>query len=307
LVLCVNETDRPAYSPAPPADFVLPFDLGTAHLRGRFVRLEQVVTRAAQSHPLPEAAERVLGEAMALAALLGSALKLEGRLSVQTQSKGALNPVVADYFAGGGLRGYARCEDKAPAPNISFAELAGEGVLAITIDPKPGAATYQGIVSLSPTGLAASAETYFAQSEQLPTILRLAAAPSYREGVKGWSAGGLMVQAIPGKGDREVSFSDDWRRIEIFMQSLEDYELLDASIAAETILWRLFHKDEVRVTQAQSLHFQCGCDPSRILGVLKAYPASELAELADDDGFIRARCEFCGARYEFPLGSALNE
>jgi molecular chaperone Hsp33 len=271
------------------------------------LRLDAVSTRALAAHPLPESGQRVLAEALGLSALLGSALKLEGRLSVQTKGGGPLNLLTTDYFAGGGLRGYARVEEKhfaeAGRPN-HFGALVGEGALAITIEPKKGAQTYQGLVPLSPDGLAPSAETYFAQSEQLPTMLRLAAGPVYRAGCgHGWRAGALMVQAVPGAKIGDIRTSDDWQRVSLFMRTLEDIELLDTAVAAESILWRLFHEDEVRVHPSQALHFQCTCEPERVRTVLKSYSADELKDLPDPDGIIRTRCEFCGTVYEFPLES----
>ena len=293
------------YTPAPAADFVLPFELEDAGLRGRIVRLDEVSTRALTAHPLPEPAQRILAEALGLSALLGSALRFEGRLSVQLKGDGPLNLLATDYFAGGGLRGYARLDDKRfgemgrPA---DFAKLVGGGVLAITIEPKKGAQPYQGLVPLSPDGLSASAETYFSQSEQLPTMLKLAAGPTYRSGMgRGWRAGAFMVQAVPGKQADTAEHSDDWRRIEMFMRTLEDFELLDTAVSAESVLWRLFHDDEVRVRRSLPLRFECSCRPENIRAVLNAYPASELKDLPDPDGVIRTRCEFCGNVYEFPL------
>ena len=232
--------DQSQYRRAPAADFVLPFDLPNLGMRGRILRLDAVSTRALAAHPLPEGGQRILAEAMGLSALLGSALKFEGRLSVQTKGDGPLNLLVTDYFAGGGLRGYARLDERlfAEAGRPSdFGTLVGEGALAITIEPKRGAQPYQGLVPLSPNGLAASAEIYFAQSEQLPTVLRLAAGPIYRSGAgHGWRAGALMVQAVPGAKSDEGSASDDWRRVALFMQTLEAIELLDTELAAETVL-----------------------------------------------------------------------
>src|SRR5258705_2727766 len=219
------------YRPAPSADFVLPFDVPNLGLRGRILRLDAVSTRALAVHPLAEGAQRVLAEALALSALVGSALKFEGRLSVQTKGNGPLNLLVTDYFAGGGLRGYARVDERrfadAGRPG-DFGTLVGEGALAITIEPKQAVQSYQGLVPLSPDGLAASAEIYFAQSEQLPTLLRLAAGPIYRSGAgHGWRAGALMVQAVPGARPDEDSPTDDWQRGALFMQTLEDIAVRD--------------------------------------------------------------------------------
>jgi molecular chaperone Hsp33 len=295
------------YTRAPAADFVLPFELEDAGLRGRIVRLDAASTRALSAHPLPEPAQRILAEALALSALLGSSLRFEGRLSLQLKGDGPLNLLATDYYADGGMRAYARLDEKIFAEMgnpTDFAKLVGEGVLAITIEPKKGAQPYQGLVPISSHGLSATAETYFSQSEQLPTMLRLAAGPVYNaETGHGWRAGAFMVQAVPGKQADSPESTDDWTRIELFMKTLEDYELLDTAVSAESVLWRLFHDDEVRVRNFMPLRFECSCRAENIRAVLSSYPAEELKDLPDPDGVIRTRCEFCGNVYEFPLES----
>jgi molecular chaperone Hsp33 len=175
----------------------------------------------------------------------------------------------------------------------AFRNLAGNGVLCITIEPKLGDQSYQGIVQLSPDSIAASAEAYFSQSEQLPTVIKLAAAPAYIPGDKhpAWRAGGIMLQAIPEQNRSE----DDWNRLSMFLETVEDMELLDTELAAEDLLWRLFHEDRVRVHTVEPLSFYCGCDSTRIARILRSYSADDREGLADPDGIIRARCEFCGA------------
>jgi molecular chaperone Hsp33 len=295
---------KPVYAPAPAADFVLPFDLPQVGLRGRLVRLDTASARALSAHALPEPAARVAGETLALAAILGTSLKLDGRLTVQTKTDGPLDLVTVDYYGAGegrpiGLRGYARLDQnrfaELPQP-VSFDTLAGDGVLAITIEPRRGGETYQGIVELAPSGVAASAETYFAQSEQLPTALRLAAGPVYTPGSREpqWRAGGIMLQATPdGRGSE-----DDWERLSSFLASVEDIELLDVTLPAETLLWRLFHEDEARVLPAEPVAFRCDCNAERIVSVLRSYDPGDRDGLADPDGVIRARCEFCGKVHE---------
>ncbi len=256
------------------------------------------------AHKLPEPAARIAGETLALAAILGTALKLDGRLTVQTKSDGPLDLVTADYFGATkdapiGLRGYGRLDAErfaALPPNAPFDRLAGDGSLAITIEPRREGKTYQGIVELNPAGLAASAETYFAQSEQLPTVIRLAAAPLFVAGQAAptWRAGGIMLQATPDGQGAE----DDWERLASFLSTVEDLELLDTALPAEELLWRLFHEDETRVLPFQKVEFRCSCDASRVTAVLKSYAPKERAGLADPDGIIRARCEFCGTVHE---------
>jgi molecular chaperone Hsp33 len=304
-------------------DFVLPFDIARAGVRGRLVRLDLASARALSAHALPEAASRIAGETLALGVLLGTALKLDGRLTVQTKSDGPLDLVAADYYGGEdsdsvpagkerGVRGFARIDEArfAALKNPRFAELMGRGSLAITIEPKRGGNAYQGIVALSPDGIANSAETYFLQSEQLPTVLRLAAAPLFIAGEKQphWQAAGIMLQmtpesARPGAAPEEMQTSDDWQRLSLILKTVEDLELLDTTLAPEKVLWRLFHEDEVRVQPALPIAFRCDCAPDRIAQVLKSYSPEEREGLADPDGMIRARCEFCGTTHEIAPGS----
>jgi molecular chaperone Hsp33 len=293
------------FSVAPTGDFVLPFDIPKAGVRGRLVRLDATSARALEAHKLPEPAARVAGETVALAALLGSALKLDGRLTVQTKSDGPLDLVTADYYGVDegrprGVRGYARVDAERAEGGLGFDALAGKGALAITIEPRRTGQTYQGIVELSPDGIAASAETYFAQSEQLPTAIRLAAAPLYVAGDKAphWRAGGLMLQLTPEAAKDAARHEDDWTRLSLMLKTVEDLELVDTGLSPETVLWRLFHEDEVRVQPAEPIAFRCDCASDRIVTVLRGYGAEDRAGLADPDGVIRARCEFCGKTHE---------
>ena len=296
-------TSPSSYIPAPAADFVLPFDLAGLGVRGRLVRLADTSAAALTAHKLPEAAARVAAETLTLSALLGSALKLDGRLTVQTKSDGALDLIVSDYYGAeegrpAGVRGYARVDEVRLAPlgkAPGFASLAGKGSLGITIEPKLGGQSYQGIVELSPDGIAASAQTYFEQSEQLPTAIRLAAAPVFEPGKPVmWRAGGIILQRTAENAQRD----DDWERLKMFISTVEDFELVDTSLKAEDRLWRLFHEDEVRVLPFERIAFRCDCSADRIEGVLKGYSPQDRAKLADPDGVIRARCEFCGKTHE---------
>ena len=298
--------DKMDLEPSPYGDFVLPFDIAKAGVRGRLVRLDAASARALGAHVLPEPAARVTGEMVALGALLGTALKLDGRLTIQTKGDGPLDLVTADYYGADenrarGVRGYARLDAErfAALGDNGFGTLAGKGALAITIEPKLGGKTYQGIVELSPDGIGASAETYFAQSEQLPTVIRLAAAPLYVAGdpLPHWRAGGLMLQMTP-ESAKQGQETDDWERLSLLLKTVEDLELVDTSLAPETLLWRLFHEDEVRVQPPEPVIFRCDCDAARITQVLRRYAPKEREGLADPDGVIRARCEFCGKNHE---------
>lgn len=292
---------KSTYVHAPAGDFVLPFDLPQAGVRGRLVRLDATATAALSVRALPEAVARTQGECLALVTLLGSLLKLDGRLTVQTKSEGPLDMAVADYYGADsvrprGVRSAVRFDSaklSSLGKNPDFATLAGAGALAITIRPRVEDKDYQGVVPLSSEGLSAGAEAYFAQSEQLATKVRLAAAPLFTRGATSpqWRAGGLLLQATPDA----PRGAEDWERVSMLAATVEDLELVDTELTAETLLWRLFNQEDVRLQPAEPVTFRCDCSRDNITQILAGYSAEERRKLADPDGFIRATCEFCGA------------
>ena len=253
---------------SPHGDFVLSFDIARAGVRGRLVRLDAASARALGAHVLPEPAARVTGEMVALGALLGTALKLDGRLTIQTKGDGPLDLVTADYYGADenrdlGVRGYARLDAQrfAALEVQAFDKLAGKGALAITIEPRLGGKTYQGIVELSPDGIGASAETYFAQSEQLPTVIRLAAAPLYVAGDPSprWRAGGLMLQMTPETarhGNERSRTTGSGCRC---CSHCRGYELVTPASRRKPCCGGCSTKTKCRVRR-RSVIFRCDCD-----------------------------------------------
>jgi molecular chaperone Hsp33 len=284
-------------------DLVLPFALEGVAVRGRLVRLGGAITGIIATHQCPPPVARVLGEAVSLAALLGSALKFDGRLSVQTSGTADISMLVADFTTPAALRGYARWREDMPGdgdPGRSADHL-GKGHMAITIDQGRGTEPYQGVVPLEGQGLAVAATGYFTRSEQLPTRISLAAAPIFTTGDQGgqesWRAGGLMLQALPGASGEAPLSDDDWRRIGLLLDTLRDDELLDPRIAPETLLYRLFHEDGVRVFDPLPLQASCACSREKIAAMLKQIGPGEPA--GDEETSVEVKCEFCGRAYSF--------
>lgn len=291
------------------ADFVRSFQIEGMNVRGRIVHLTDLADRVIAAHGYPDAVSGVVGEALVLAALLGASLKFDGTLTIQTRSKGPLRMVVADYMTPGVVRACAMFDRDAvealgAAP--SFEALVGEGSLAITIDQGADMERYQGIVPLEGKGLADAAMSYFERSEQIPTRIRLGVATLSARGTDGakphWRAGGIMIQnlaALGGQNAPAVENPDDWIRASVLFETTEAHELVDPQVEAERLLFRLFHEDGVRVFDVQPLSFGCRCSAERVSAVLSQYPEAEVRSLADDDGMIRATCEFCSTVYRF--------
>jgi molecular chaperone Hsp33 len=290
-------------------DFVRSFQIEGMNVRGRIVHLTDAADRVIAAHGYPDSVSRVVGEALALAALLGASLKFDGTLTIQTRGTGPVRMIVADYASPGTIRACAtfdRHDVERLGATPAFGALVGDGSIAITIDQGDDMERYQGIVPLAGDGLADGAMSYFERSEQIPTRIKLGVATLSARGTDGarphWRAGAIMIQnlaTLGGQNAPKVESSDDWVRASALFATTEAHELVDPQVDAERLLYRLFHEDGVRVFERQPLSFGCRCSADRVATVLAQYPQSELSGLADDDGMIRATCEFCSTVYQF--------
>jgi len=292
----------------PEDDLILPFQAEHAEVSGRLVKLGPTVDTILSRHAYPEAVSQLLGEAVALTALLGAALKFEGKFILQASTDGPVDLLVADYQVPGGLRGYARFSPERLAALPPDGRLLGDGHLAMTIDRGLETERYQGVVPLEGDSLTEAADTYFRQSEQLPTFIKLAVARHYRAGQAGgrpwtWRAGGLLVQKLTREGGRsvgrEAAFAEeDWTRAKALAETVEDHELLDPMLPPDRLLYRLFHEEQVRAYRAIPLESYCSCSKARVEELLRRFSAEDLADMVVD-GEVWVTCEFCNSRYRF--------
>nr|WP_294848426.1 Hsp33 family molecular chaperone HslO [uncultured Sphingomonas sp.] len=286
-------------------DVALGVTVPSRHARGRAARIGPTLDRILANHGYPPVLEKLLSEALVLTALLGSLLKdPNGQLTIQAQTEnGIIDLLVCDY-KGGELRGYIRHDAERLAetgPSPTLFSLFGKGYLAITFDQPATDERYQGIVPLEGDSLADAAQSYFAQSEQIPTIIRLAAAKDEQ----GWVAGGLMFQHLPeGEEGRERLHTrldnPEWPHIATMVGSVKADELTDRNLPLDDLVWRLLHEeDEVRTQETVALSKGCRCSPDYISSVISRFPPEEQAEMVGDDGFIRVDCAFCAT--SFPI------
>jgi molecular chaperone Hsp33 len=272
------ETDR---------DTLSLFLLERSGVRGVLVRLDESWQTIQSRSPYPVAVAERLGETCAAAALFTGHAKLDGRLSVQLRGTGALRTLFAECTAQGTVRGIAHYEEPLPEPLTPRAF--GEGsVLAITIENLPPGGQemmrYQSMVGLDAGSLSEAFESYFGQSEQLPTRVLLAANDT--------RAAALMLQQLP-EGHKDL---DGWTRASALFDTLSVEELLD--LPSQTLLFNLFHEDEVRLLGERPLAFGCSCSRTRVAEVLRSLDAAETLAGAKD-GLTEVHCDFCGQAYRF--------
>jgi molecular chaperone Hsp33 len=284
-------------------DVALGVAIPSRNARGRIARLGSVVDSILAAHHYPRVVEQLLAEALTLTALLGSLLKEpQGQLTLQAQTEGgAIDLMVCDYL-GGELRGYVRHDPEKLGelpPEPSLQELFGKGYLAITFDQPIAEERYQGIVPLEGKKLGDAAQSYFAQSEQIPSLVRLAAEKRGDH----WFAGGLLLQHLPeGEEGRERLHTrldhPDWPHIAILGGSAKAEELTDPELPLDDLLWRLFHEEEeIRTLPAIKLSRGCRCDPEYVRSVIARFPAEEREAMVGDDGVITVDCAFCSSSF----------
>ena len=288
-------------------DVALGVTIPERHARGRIARIGPVLDQVLANHDYPPVIETLLAEALVLTALLGSLLKdPTGQTTLQAQTEaGVVDLLVCDYL-GGELRGYVRhdLERLAEAgPNPSLFALFGKGYLAITFDQPATDERYQGIVPLEGGSLAEAAQSYFTQSEQIPSIVRLAA----EKRPTGWSAGGLLFQHLPeGEEGRDRLHTrldhPDWPHVAVLAGSVKSTELTDPALPLDDLVWRLFHdEDEVRTLEPLRLSKGCRCNPEYVRSVIARFPPDERQEMIGEDGLIRVDCAFCSLSFPIAL------
>ena len=288
-------------------DVALGVTIPSRHARGRAARIGQTLDRILANHDYPPLLEQLLAEALVLTALLGSFLKDPGgQLTIQAQTEnGVIDLLVCDYKAGE-LRGYIRHDAERLAeagPSPSLFSLFGKGHLAITFDQPATDERYQGIVPLEGEGLAEAAQSYFAQSEQIPSIVRLSA----RRDEQGWVAGGLMFQHLAeGEEGRDRLHTrldhPEWPHVAVLVGSVTPEELTDRNLALDDLVWRLLNEeDEVRTLDPVALTRGCRCSPDYIASVIARFPPEDREQMIGDDGMIRVDCAFCAT--SFPIAA----
>lgn len=291
-------------------DLVTVFQLDKQPIRGRAVKLGLALDQALNPHGkarYPEPVARLLGEAMMTGALVAQSLKFKGRLVVQCHgtNEGAVSLLMADCTTDGHIRGYARWnanklkEIELDTRNPGADILLGAGTFSMTIDQGPDMDQYQGISAIEGKSLSSCAEHYFNQSEQIPTRIKLACGQSLDKDGSHWSGGGMMIQKIA-DDEARADATPPWETAQQLFATLSDAELIDPELTTDTLLYRLFHEDGVRVVETHNVNANCRCSRERLLDTLKSFEQKALQDMAEDN-VISATCEFCATDYKFPL------
>ena len=295
-------------------DTILPFQLDNADVRGRVARLDGALHEILGQHDYPTAVAGLVAEAVLLTAMIGQTIGLRWKLSLQIRGNGPIRLIATDYFASteegqpAKIRAYASfdADRLAEAEGTPFENI-GKGMFAVLIDQGAGMQPYQGITPLAGGSLASCAETYFMQSEQLPTKFKVAVGESSAPGEKSsWRGGAVMLQHMPTASPHATGTdvlpevdADSWNRVSILLDSVEVTELIGPHVSPDTLLVRLFHEELPRIFDAQTVKFGCTCGPEKVEQTMSIYSAKDISHMTNDEGKVTADCQFCGAHYEF--------
>jgi molecular chaperone Hsp33 len=317
-----------APSATPTDDIVTPFEVAKLDLRGRVARLGPVVDEILERHAYPQPVAKLVGEAIVLTVMFGSALKIDGRFILQTQTDGPVHMLVVDFTAPGKVRACARFDKNRvagaiAAGNSDAGQLLGHGHLAMTIDQGADMNRYQGLVALEGGSLEDAAHEYFRRSEQIPTQVRLAVAEELRAGSGGpshrWRAGGVMLQFLPKSPERArvadldpgdapegvephtLPEDEAWVEGRALVSTVEDIEMIDPALSSERLIYRLFHEPGVRVFRGAPVRAECSCSRESVETMLKSFSQDDRDHMVKD-GRISVTCEFCSANYQFAPG-----
>lgn len=288
------------------SDQIMGFTLPGRNARGRVVRLEGVLEQVLSAHDYPAPITHLLGEALVLGALMGGLLKgAQAQMTLQAQTNdGIVSLLVCDYRAGA-VRGYCDFDGERLArlgANPTLSALFGKGYLTITFETE-GRQRYQGIVPLEGDSLAEACEAYFSQSEQIPTLIRVAS----RAGAGGRMAAGLLVQHLAdGEEGRERLHvrldHPDWEHVAVLAGTISHEELLNSALSLEGIVWRLFHEEhEVRVLAGAELSRGCRCTTEHYATIIARFPPEEQQAMRNEDGIVVVDCAFCSRLFELDI------
>lgn len=268
-------------------DFLHRFELERAGVRGVFVRLDDSWRHVCERADYPPALADLLGRTLAASALFTGNVKFDGALSIQIKNAGPVTLLFAECGSDGRVRGLARWHGDI-ADDFRLPDTQPTPLLAITIDNRASGQRYQGLVPVEDTRLTALFEGYFERSEQLPTRVLLACGDG--------RCAGLMLQRLPGSALAEAD-ADAWNRVGHLLASASENELL--TVAPETLLYRLFHEENVRLHAARPLQFGCSCSRERVAGMLHSVGRAEAEAAVREDGIAEVTCKFCNTRYRF--------
>jgi molecular chaperone Hsp33 len=283
-------------------DYLLRATALNGKVRAFAILTKQLVEELRSRHQTTPTATAALGRTASAAAMMGAMLKGDERLTVQVKGGGPIGQIVVDADARGEVRGYVGNPDvDLPLNAVGKLDVAGavgtDGFLYVTKDlglKEP----YSGSIPIISGELAEDFTYYFAKSEQTPSAVALGVLVDVDYTVK--TAGGFIVQLLPGLTDKEIS------EIEQQLSQIPPITtLLERGEDLESILKTLLPDVQI-LERREDVRFQCKCSRDRVERTMISLGRAELEGLLEEEGRAELVCHFCNEKYQF-TGDDLRE
>lgn len=252
-------------------------------IRGAIVRLEETWQQVLAQHHYSEPLRKLLGEAVAATVLLATGLKGHPRISLQLQSDSRVKLLLVQCSSDFEVRGIAQVRETHDGE-----PLLGSGRLAVNLDTGESGQQFQGIVPLVGPDLHSCLETYFAQSEQLPTRLYLFGDDAH--------VSGLLLQSLPGPEEH----AEEFETVTALAATVNALELAEQPAAG--LLERVFAGFTLRLFSARPVTHDCRCTPEYLARIVRMLGAAEVEDLLSERGYVELTCEFCNRAFRYDDG-----
>jgi molecular chaperone Hsp33 len=262
------------------------------NIRGVAIQSTQLIQEMATRHQLRGDGARGLGEAVVAALMLSSFCKKGQKINLNIQGNGLYQQGLVDAHPDGTVRGYVIERD------IVFQEANfgpwGSGLLSVLrTKEEEGSQPYIGTVPLLTGHLAKDLSYYWVQSEQIPTAVGIAVSMDSKQPGKVVSAGGFLVQALPGASEKVIQTIE---------QHIFEITSLETMLAKDGdplhLLSQIFQNNSFSVIEEMPLSFSCSCSWERVERALRLLGEAELRAMQVKPPPAVVHCDFCAKDYK---------
>lgn len=257
-----------------------------------------IVATAQQVHRLSPVATAALGRLLTGASLMGAQLKQRrAALTVRIKGDGPLGVMVASATSDGNVRGFVgnpNCETEYyENGHINVGKAVGSnGTLYVVRDYGTGE-PYTGVVELVSGEIAEDITSYYANSEQIPTVCALGVLLDKQDGAL-LLAGGILIQLLPG------ATQDICDKLEANIKKLESVTTMMAKGMAPLDMCRAALEGfELEVLDEMPVHYYCTCSRQRVEQSFASIPDDQLRGMINSTGNVEAVCHYCNKKYLF--------
>lgn len=263
-----------------------------------------IVGTAEQIHKTSAVATAALGRLMTAASIMGAMLKGENNsVTLRITGEGQIGSVIAVADSKGCVRGYVT-NPVVELPLNSYGKLDVSGAIGkngslYVIKDVGLKEPYIGMIPLTSGEIAEDITSYYAVSEQIPTVCALGVLVNPDLSVK--AAGGFLLQLLPGAVDADIDLVE---KAAAAMPPVS--RLLSEGVTPEELASRALDGLNPQILDSTEIDYRCGCSRERVKKALASLGSAELTAMAEEDGSAEVCCHFCTNKYNFSKDELLR-